>query len=167
MILRSATATLGLTARVTPSGTSVSGVPSIGDPVPSAVNYTTANVAYACMVAAAAAANVATLTLTSGVVAQTTGSPVITDGDGKDIEGNTFTAMAKLMALRITAPSTNTSAVSFAGSSQVVPDVDLSPGSDMVVALPVAGVTATGITLAATFATLGDSVTITVIGKTA
>jgi hypothetical protein len=78
----------GLFARITPSGQSVGGKPTIGSSGPTTKDYPLANIVSAFKVVAAASSNVATLTLSTGVVAQTTGSPVITDGDGKDLEGD-------------------------------------------------------------------------------
>lgn len=167
MTLTNAKATLGLSSQATPAGTSVSGKPVIGDTAPTIATYSTANVVYAFKVVAAAASNKATLTLSSGVVAQTTGSPVITDGDGADFEGITLPTMAKLQALRLRTASANAAAVVIEGSSQVLPDIDLPAGADLVLALPLAGSTITALTLAATFATLGDTLTVEVLGKTA
>jgi hypothetical protein len=167
MTLTNAKATLGLSSRATPAGTAVNGKPTLGDTSDTVASYTTANVAYCFKVVAAAAANVATLTLSSGVVAQTTGSPVITDGDGNDFEGTTLPTMVKVMAIRLRAAAANAAAIVIAGSSQVLPDIDLYPGADMVIAYPVAGTTITGLTLAATFATLTDTLTVEVLGKTA
>ena len=96
--MTSATLTLGLTARGAYTSTNVSGSPTIGSTT--AHSITAATKAYGIKITAAAASNVATLTLTTGDVAQTTGSPVIL-GSGVDFEGTDLGTMTKVHAIRI------------------------------------------------------------------
>jgi hypothetical protein len=167
----SASATAGIAARLSSTSLGASGKTALGGTItgyPAAtVTYSGCDSAYSSGVAAAAIGDVATLTLSSGVIAQTTGTPVITDGDGKDWEGNTIPTLTKLMAIRIRAAAENAAAVALNGSSALLPDMDLHPGADIQLRLPAAGHALSGATLAFTFATIGDAIVIDVLGATA
>ena len=67
------------------------------------------NVAYAFKVTAAAAANVATLTHSTGVVAKTTGLPVVLDGTGADWQGQALpvTTASLILMVAVVAGATN------------------------------------------------------------
>ena len=86
MTLSSAVANYGISAIATPTGTNVANDVRIGV-APAAVGFPTADVAYSFKVSSTAGFDVATLTYETGSVAQTTGTPTILDGDGKDFEG--------------------------------------------------------------------------------
>ena len=131
------------------------------------VSHPLANVIYAIKATAAAASNVATLTISSGVCAQTTGSPVILRS-GVDMQGTALPTTAKIHGIRLTAPAANTSAVAIGGSSAgLLPALNLQPGAAILIDFPAAGTTISTSTLAATFATTGDNITIEVLGQTA
>ena len=99
-----------LGATGTPTKTNIGSTVTIGNPAVTATEWSTADIAYSFKVAAAAAANVATLTLSSGAVAQTTGSPVITDA-GEDFEGAALGTAARVYAVLIECTTAGTSTV--------------------------------------------------------
>ncbi len=153
-----------LTGKATPVGTGASGSATLGFGELTR-RYATATILGIFKVVSAAISNVATLTLSTGAVAQTTGTPTITDGDGKDFEGITFPTMAKCQAVRIITPATNTGTVTIGGSSSGrLPAVTLDADSEVVLKLPVAGLTIAAQTLTATFSAAADEVTVEFIG---
>jgi hypothetical protein len=158
----------GLFARITPSGQSVGGKPTIGSSGPTTKDYPLANIVSAFKVVAAASSNVATLTLSTGVVAQTTGSPVITDGDGKDLEGVTLPTLANIQGIRIRTGAGNTGTVVVGGSSNSkLPAITLDNDADVAVGLKAAGVALSGATLTFTFSAASDTVIVEYLGKSA
>jgi hypothetical protein len=96
--ITSATANYGLSALSTPTGTNIANDVRIGSP-PGSIAFADADIVYSFVVEGTGASQVATLTLSSGAVAQTTGAPSITDGDGKDWEGVTLPTMVNLYAI--------------------------------------------------------------------
>lgn len=90
----------GLTCGGTPSGTNVSGSNSIGVGSQT-VTLDTADIAYSFKITSAATGNVARWALDTGIVSQQTGSPVITDGDGKDFEGVALATATTIKAILI------------------------------------------------------------------
>lgn len=143
--MTSSTLTIGLTGRGSYSSTNVSGSPTIG--VLTTHSLSDAAVGYALHITSAATGNVATLTFTTGDVAQTTGSPVIL-GSGKDFEGTDLGTMTKVHGLRIRTSGTGT--VTLAGSATAMLDsMVLSSGADVAIKFP-SGLTSPG-TLALTF----------------
>jgi hypothetical protein len=165
MSLTKQRAVTGLSAKGTPDNVGVSGKATIGNiDIETAAfegdrgrDYPLADIAYAFKVVSAAIANVATLTLTTGAVAQTTGSPVIS-GAGVDFEGDALATPAKLCAFRIRTKSTNTGTVTIGGSnSSALPAIVLPAGADLVLSHVAAGQTVTG-TVAFTFSQASDEV---------
>ena len=80
---------------------------TIGDRIP---EFFDCSVAYAFKVtAAAAAANVATLTHSTGVVVKTTGLPVVLDGTGADWQGQALpvTTASLILMVAVVAGATN------------------------------------------------------------
>lgn len=155
----------GLSAKGTPDNVGVSGKPTIGNvDIETGVfegdrarEYPLADIVYAFKAVSAAISNVATLTLTTGAVAQTTGSPVIT-GAGVDFEGDALATPAKLCAIRIRTKSTNTGTVTIGGSnSSALPAIVLPAGADLQLSHIPAGQTVTG-TVAFTFSAASDEV---------
>lgn len=162
---------LGLGAKGTPDNVGVSGSARIGNISVEAGthegartrSYPLATIASAIKITSAASSNVATLTLSTGDVAQTTGSPVIL-GDGVDFEGDALATLAKLAGIRIRTKSTNTGTVTVAGStSGVVPAVTLGADTDILIAFAVAGKTASG-TVTFTFSAASDEVHVEYLG---
>jgi hypothetical protein len=156
-----ARASVGLTASGTPTKTNVTGAVEIGVPQFTS-EFTDANIAYSFKVTATGASDVATLTYSTGVVAQTTGTPTIDGGDGLDFEGATLPTMVTAYALLLTAPSTNSAAVVFSGGVAVLPGgVSFSHfGSGLTV-----GSSALSITFSSFGDPSGDTVKVTIIGK--
>lgn len=162
---------LGLGAKGTPDNIGVSGSARIGN-----INvetgafegarkrsYPLATIASAFRVTSAAPANVATLTLSTGDVAATTGSPVIL-GDGVDFEGDALPTLAKLAGIRIRTRAANVGTVTVAGStSGVVPAVTLAGDSDILISFAAAGRTASG-TVTFTFSAASDQVHVEYLG---
>ena len=101
-ILTSPVAHFGLTAKATPGGTGVSGAATIGTALTSFSIPATADIAYSFTIAATSTSDVATLTLSSGAVAQTTGTPTISPpGGGKNHEGGSLVTMVQVYAVMI------------------------------------------------------------------
>lgn len=151
-------------ATATPAGTGVTNPARLGFGELTR-KYTTATVLGIFKVVSAATSNVATLTLSTGAVAATTGSPVITDGDGKDFEGIAFPTIAKCQAIRIITPSTNTGTVTIGGSSSNrLPAIELHADSEITLKLPAAGLTISAQTLTATFSAAAQEVTVEFLG---
>jgi hypothetical protein len=165
-----ATGTGGLSAQETATGSNRTGKTTVGNAT-SLRNYTTANIVAAVKIAAAANSNVATLTLSSGAVAQTTGSPVITDA-AIDSFGDALPTLVKAQGIRIRTGAAipggtaNTGTVTLAGSSGgIFPAVTLTDDTDLVLLFPVAGKAVTTSTIAFTFSASGDKVLVEYIGK--
>jgi hypothetical protein len=157
--------TIGLSAKGTPDNQGVSGKATIGNrniedntfEGDRTRLYPLSDITYAFSVTSAAISNVATLTLTSGAVAQTTGSPVIV-GAQVDFEGDALGTPAKLCGFRIRTKSTNTGTVAVAGSnSGALPAITLPAGADIVLSHIAAGQTVTG-TVTFTFSAASDVV---------
>lgn len=152
----------GLQAVGTPAGTNVSGSQSIGVES-SSDTLTDADIAYSFQVTTTGVADVATLTLTSGSVAQTTGTPTIADGDGNDFEGATLATAVSIRAILIEAvsiPDTSTNSITF--SAAALPDISgMVTGSKYLV---IHDTTATG-TMAITNSLTGAIIRVTVIAE--
>ena len=122
-------------------------------------------------ITADAASNVATLTLTSGAVAQTTGSPEVTrwtgqtaDLAGEDFEGVTLPTIGSVEALRISIPSTNTGVVTMQPSNNALPEIEFSAlAAQQMLLSRSAGLSSPG-TLAFTFNNADDYVEIVYVG---
>jgi hypothetical protein len=153
----------GLFAVGTPDNPGASGKAKVGNTdieggtsvAPRTRSYPLADIVSAFRITSAATANVATLTVTTGAVAQTTGSPVIS-GAQVDFEGDTLGTPAKFCAIRIRTKSTNTGTVTLGGSnSSAFPAMVLDAGADLLLSFPAAGKTVTG-TIAFTFSAAAD-----------
>lgn len=171
MSLSQQTINTGLGAKGTPDNYGVSGTARIGNlSVETGTfegarkrDYPLATIAATVKITAAAPSNVATLTLGTGAVAQTTGSPVIL-GAGVDFEGDALASLTKLAGIRLRTPSGNAGTVTVAGSnSGVVPAVTLGGDTDLVISFATAGKTASG-TVSFTFATADDEVHVEYLG---
>ena len=95
-----------MTASAEATRTSVVGASTIGIPQ-SAIIFPDCDIAYSFKVTSTGAGDVATLTFATGVVAQTTGTPTITDGSGNDFEGKTLPSLATVYGVMLTTPSEN------------------------------------------------------------
>lgn len=163
MTLTQALARFGLFAEATPAGAKITGPVKIGNGSLEK-EWSDADIAYAFKVVAAADDNVATLTLSSGAVAQTTGLPVITNGAGEDFEGVTLPTMVNLLAIQIRAKGTE-GYVQVASSLARVPDVDELENGNTVVFESDAGEAVGAGTVAFTFEAATDWVEVVVIGR--
>ena len=162
--ISNARASIGLQASGTPTGTNVTGAVNIGQPQIT-LPFDDADIAYSFKVEATGAGDVARLDIDSGVVSQTTGTPTITDGDGNDFEGDSLLTLVSLYAVHVKAGASND-----ADEEAFVacfPDFDstyafsckLKPGGSAFCQYERVN------DIITTLATSGDSVTITVIGK--
>lgn len=153
MNLYSKLITCGLRAKATPDST------LRGDTTNATIGSVTehtpaATVAYAIKITAAAASNVASLDVATGVCTGTTGSPVILRS-GVDFQGVALPTSAKIHGIRLRSSGTGT--ITIAGSSSgKLPAITLASGQDVVVKYPDAGTTLAGTeTLTATFSATG------------
>lgn len=161
MTITDAKGYFGLLAGCTPTGTNVANTVNVGEAL-ATTSWTDATIAYSFKVAGNAAADVATLTFSSGSVAQTTGTPVITDGDGNDFEGVTLPTLATLYAVAAIVTTADTTSLLIGG------DILTNKGgaaNDRTLGIWPAGRSISSDTLTLTFGT-GDGVAeIVVIGK--
>lgn len=129
--------------------------------------FSDADVLYSFTVTADALGDVATLNLGTGVVAQTTGTPTITDGDGNDFEGVTLPALASLYGLLLVGGASNgTDGVLVEPSNTKFPTMYLYASEINLNVIPVAYSLGGGIgTLVMSFEAAADSITVTVLGK--
>lgn len=99
MTISKSSAQLALSATCTPTRTNVSNSASVGSAL-ATKSFTDADIVYSFSVTATGATDVATLTIPSGDVAQTTGTPTIT-GAGVDFEGNDIGTAATVYAILV------------------------------------------------------------------
>ena len=161
MTLGSAIANYGLSAIGTPTGTNVANDMRIGL-APTSAGFADADIAYSFKVTATAPLDVATLTLSTGAVVQTTGTPTIDDG-GTDFEGLSLPTAAFTKAILIECPTDSLDDVTVTFTDTRFPDVALSTG-DVEMSIH-ANNTATG-TMSMSFADVGACLIVTIIGKT-
>lgn len=163
MTLTSILVSCGLRAKITPDATihgdtSKATVGTVTEHAPAA------DVIYAVKATAAAASNVATLTVATGNFAQTTGSPTILRSS-VDVQGESLPTATKIHALRLRSSGSGT--ITIAGSSSgKFPAITLASGQDVVVKYPDAGTTLAGTeTLAATFSATGGILEVEALAK--
>ncbi len=99
MTITKAQAQLSLQGTATPTRTNVSNAASIGSAL-STKNFSDADIVFSFLVTATGATDVATLTYSTGDVAQTTGTPTITDA-GVDFEGEDLGTIDTLYAVMV------------------------------------------------------------------
>lgn len=170
MTISNASAQWSLSAKATATVSQGSGSTTLGDNAIQRHTWSAADIAYTVKIKAAAAGNVATLTLTTGAVTQDTGTPDvirwtgnIADLAGEDFQGLALPTLQVLYGLRLRCPTGNGGTVQVNASVANCPDVTLS--ADSVLQLSDGGgFTAPG-TLQMTFSTDDDEIEITVIGK--
>jgi hypothetical protein len=97
----------GLFASGTHTGVNQTGSILVGRSQTS-VNNAAADIAYSFSITSDDAGDVATLTLSSGVVSQTTGVPVIVNGDGNDFEGDPIATLVTAYAMLVEPVGTTT-----------------------------------------------------------
>jgi hypothetical protein len=158
--ISSSQANYGLTATGQTSKTNTSGTASIG--VGSGKHtLTAANIAYSFAVTSTGASDVATLTLADGAVAQTSGTPTLTDA-GEDFEGGTLATMNTFNSALVVFTETLTGTIAVSGKFSALGEED---NQVALLSLPVGSTTLTDIVL--TFDEIGQTATVTIIGQTA
>lgn len=92
-------AQMSLSATCTPTRTDVSNSAAVGSAL-STKSFSDANIVFSINVIATGATDVATLTYYTAVMAQTTGTPTISDS-AVDFEGNSAAGIAKIYAVQV------------------------------------------------------------------
>ena len=146
-------------ATATSSKTNVDLAGTIGSSA--TATYTTADIAYSFKVVSTGATDVATLTMTSGAVAQTTGTPTITNA-GEDFDGTALIALVTLNAIFIKFDEVGAGTVVASGA---VANTGREDNQTVLVSYPNGATTLTN--LALTFTAIGQQATVTIIGKSA
>lgn len=167
MTITEALARYGVQAAVTPAGTGVRGPALVGIDRETQREWSDANIAYALKVSGALG-DQATLALDTGVATATLGSPTITDGDGKDLEGVTLPTLATLYGLQLVAAAANTFYVTCTLAPSFLPSVDQLTAGDVATIVSASGVNiaaAGSKQLVVDFAGTVDELEIVVIGK--
>lgn len=160
--ISNAAAVYGLTATGTPTKTNVAGALSLGvSQTP--VTWPDANIAYSFKVTSTGASDVATLTISTGAVAQTTGTPTIEDAS-VDFEGDSLPTLSNVYAILVKAVGTLTDYVSVNSSEVENPDFRLLESVDSPFALFTNLPSLSG-TIAFTFEASGNAIEVTIIGK--
>jgi len=150
-----------------------SGTVTLGDATIQSTTFSLSDIAYSLRIKADAAGNVATLTIPTGAVAQTTGSPEVTrwgtqvsDLDGEDFEGVTLPTLVTLYGYCLETSGLD-GTLTIACSNDALPDLILNPQQQTI--FHSFGESASTIaslgTMAFTFANEDDYVDIFVIGK--
>ena len=153
--------TYGLFASGTHTGVNQTGSILVGKSQTS-VNYPTADIAYSFIVTSDAAADVATLTISSGIVAQTTGLPVIANGDGNDFEGDAIATLVTSYAMLIEPVETTTGTMQVV-TSEAANGVDKTFGAGATAPL-MCQIPSSG-TVSFTFSAGADAYKVTILGK--
>jgi len=165
MDISKATLNLDLNAGVRATQEGTSGALSIGKRIAQTLE---ADIAYSFTVVAVAAGNVATLTHSTGMVAQTTGFPSIEDGDGKDVEGSPLLVSTgeAVLAVLLVAPDSNAGTVAVVGADLTEsPSGTLRPGGFLLLGQPGATAVGSGSTMGMTFSTAYDRVHVFVLAR--
>lgn len=148
-----------ISATATSSRTNVDLVGSIGTSV--TATYATADIAYSFTVLSTGASDVATLTMTSGAVAQTTGTPTITNA-GEDFDGTALETLVTLNAIFIKFDEVGAGTVAASGIVAITGRED---NQTNLTSYPVGTTTLSNLVL--TFTAIGQQATVTIIGKSA
>ena len=159
--IANARASFGLQAAGTPTGTNVAGSVTIGQ-AQLTDQFTDADIAYSFKVDSTGSSDAVSLGLTLGAATATNGSPTITDADGKDFEGDTLSSLTGLYGVLVRTDSDNSGVVAITGPSIVS---GLAAGNSMIYSLATTPTSISTQALDLTFNSSGDSVTVTIIGK--
>ncbi len=168
MDITSANIDLNFIARSKSTQEGITGGVNIGKAI--AKTFTGLDLAYAFKVLSAAVANVATLTHSTGQVAQTTGTPTITDGDGKDWQGVTLPAAATsfIYLIVIKAGNANTGTVTVTGADGAeAPSAILRVGGFTLLCQPAPTAVGASSTVGLTFSAAADTAEVWVFAKAA
>jgi len=161
-----------LVATVTSTASQGSGSVNLGDNTVQKKTYGDADIVYGFKVKATGNGDVATLTLTTGAIAQTTATPDITrwgtqiaDTAAEDFEGIALPSLVTVYAVRFTTPAANTSTIGIVAGSDGLPDIpQFLKGTSCLYSID-AGLTSPS-TLAFTIAIAADSIEGVIVGKT-
>ena len=164
--ISSAKGTIGLQATGTPTGTALNGKTTIGNLSGEGETTLNSDIAHAFRVVSTGGSDEVELVFQTGVASATSGSPTITDGDGKDFEGETLPTMATLDALQVEADDGNSTFVTLA-TVGVLGGIGsaINPGQKILTLDCGADVNAATDVFRMTFNASGDGVTVTVIGS--
>ena len=154
----------GLNSNGAPTSTATTGSLSLGE-TQQRVTLTDADIFYAVKITSTGATDVATLTLSSGVVAQTTGTPTIVDGDGNDFEGETLPTMVNIQGLQVKTGSVEGGTIVIADSGGNLINTTISTDGGVSLFFSVTGQAVTTNTITVTFDTVGQDVTLILAGK--
>ena len=174
MTLSNAKAQFQLRASASTTASQGSGTVTLGDASIQTTSFSSADIAYGFRITAAAAGNVATLTIPSGAVAQTTGSPKVTrwgtqiaDLTGEDFEGIALPTLVRLYGYTLQTPALD-GTISVACSNAAFPDVVLSAQEQTVFHSfsSAASVLASLGTMEFTISNEADYIDVFIIGKT-
>lgn len=158
--ISNASAIIGLKATGTPTKTNVTGSSTIGL-TQSSIPLSDADIAYSFKVTSSSDAEEdATLTISTGDVAQTTGTPIIEDA-GVDFEGDDLATMVTPEFILITTPSTNAAVVTVQSSAAANPTKNMNAGEYILTTLG----STVGTILFGFGEETGDSFEVTIIGK--
>ena len=162
MTLSEAIARWELTAKAELTGTNIDGSGTIGSR--SYQRFPDANIAYSFKIVSDANGDVATLNLTSGVVEQTSGFPAISDGDGKDLAGESLPTLSTLYALLLEkANSSGADTIAFDALS--LPEGGINEDEVVIPYIIKNGASAPLGTVAWYFGAANVELTVTVVGK--
>lgn len=167
MTLEFAKACFSLSARATPSQANVNDKQTIGvRQINGEVSFssTAPDIVYEIDITSTGSGDVATLDLTDGTVAQTTGTPTITRADGKDFEGVATATPATGQALLTYTDADLTGAITQASSHASNPD-RVFPASQTEVGFELSSHPTMSGTIAFTFAASGDTLHVVVLAK--
>lgn len=163
MTLGNATASFGLSTLATPTGTNVGNSVRIGAES-SFSKFADADIAYSFKATAAAATDAFVFDLYQSSAVASVGSPTLVDSDGNDFEGVDIPSMLTIYGILYTTPSGNAGTVTFACGKP--PSAVLRVGDNLLWSVPGGRIiSALAATNTVTFDTIGDIVTVTVIGK--
>jgi len=159
--INSARAQWGLNGKASPTRTNVAGDNTLGVAL-SATLFGTADVLYSFEVVAGSGSDVVTLTLSTGQVT-TSGSPTVTNA-GKDQEGNTLPATARVYGVLIECITAQACVV--AGTWGKVQSSDLDVAGERILYTHDSGDTGVSTTITLTFSETAGKHRVTVLGKT-
>ena len=159
-----AVAIYGLNSAASPSYNNLSASGTLGI-TQQKNSLTDADIGYSFLITSDAAGNVASLNLGSGVVSQTTGSPTIKDGDGKDFDGETLATMVNLQGLLIVSSDVNSGVITVTDANNSLIDTQFSVNNEVYQRSIPSGVTITGNSVDFTFSTSSQTVSVIIFGK--
>ena len=166
MAISNTFSTHGLKCTATSAGTnaSLSGIVGLNQVK---TTLTGVDVVYSLSITSTGASDVGTLTLSTGVVAQTTGTPTIVDGDGTDFEGATLGTLITISAIYVSFDEHASGTIAMACADVSLPDITSSTDGSVAMMIQPVGKTVSGDTISFTFNdAASQKVTVIVAGKT-